>query len=544
MEVIPRTIFREAVSAGERRVRHLLAGLEREGRVVHSLNLPRHEYKRWGEADFVVVTREALLVLEVKGGIVERRNGVWFFTNGRGEAREAHEPPHVQAGSAMHAVLNVIRREGREAPAVAGYAIVFPFTHWTDVSLPDLPRDLVLDAQDCISAESFAKAFDRVTEWWSDRTRASGRTRSPVDYMALTDCLLPDFLAVESLPASADAVRDETVHLTKRQAATLETLAENDRVLIRGPAGTGKTLLAAAHSRSEIQRGLRPVILVPRPHLKRLFERATPGARVALPQELDPIEAEGAIRSLIVDEGQLLLDRSLYERLDRAVAGGMSGGRWRWLMDDTNQALTAIDEETLARLRAASVAWRLDENVRSARSIVQQTRLVLGTDVGVATAISHGLTPHLEDIADEALVAAVVAHRIAWLERGALAGQIAVLSSPSVLDHLRTAIPDAIVADGSTDIAGIADRTVLASPEQFLGMERDWVIVAVADAQPGEVTLAKWLYLAMTRATTGLAVFISESAGNAVRQLEISHSPRVIAHELSRAENEGADHDR
>jgi hypothetical protein len=213
-------------------------------------------------------------------------------------------------------------------------------------------------------------------------------------------------------------------------------------------------------------------------------------------------------------------------------------------MDDTNQALTAVDKETLERLRAASTAWKLEENVRSARSIVQQTRLVLGTDVGIATAISHGLTPHLEDVADGGLVAAVVQHRSLWLSRGALPGQIAVLSNSRVLNGVAAALPDAILANGLTDIAGVGDRTVLACPEQFIGMERDWVIVAVPDADPGEVPLAKWLYLAMTRATTGLAVFISERAGSAVRQLEISHSPRVIARELSGAGIEGADHDR
>jgi hypothetical protein len=34
---------------------------------LHSLNLAKHDYKRWGEADFVLLTRRGLLLLEVKG---------------------------------------------------------------------------------------------------------------------------------------------------------------------------------------------------------------------------------------------------------------------------------------------------------------------------------------------------------------------------------------------------------------------------------------------------------------------------------------------
>ena len=35
---------------------------------MHSLNLPRHEYKRFGEIDFIVCGPDGVFVLEVKGG--------------------------------------------------------------------------------------------------------------------------------------------------------------------------------------------------------------------------------------------------------------------------------------------------------------------------------------------------------------------------------------------------------------------------------------------------------------------------------------------
>ena len=53
---------------------------------IHSLNLPRHEYKRFGEVDFVVCGPEGLFVLEIKGGGLACRNGIWETKNGRCQA--------------------------------------------------------------------------------------------------------------------------------------------------------------------------------------------------------------------------------------------------------------------------------------------------------------------------------------------------------------------------------------------------------------------------------------------------------------------------
>ena len=52
---------------------------------MHSLSLPRHEYKRFGEIDFVVCGPEGLFVLEVKGGGVSCHDGVWETTDRYGK---------------------------------------------------------------------------------------------------------------------------------------------------------------------------------------------------------------------------------------------------------------------------------------------------------------------------------------------------------------------------------------------------------------------------------------------------------------------------
>jgi hypothetical protein len=71
---------------------------------VHSANLPEHEYKRWGEIDFLVVTPSGLIAIEVKGGTVDYVDRVWRYANGRGRAIESTESPAAQCQSAVRAL--------------------------------------------------------------------------------------------------------------------------------------------------------------------------------------------------------------------------------------------------------------------------------------------------------------------------------------------------------------------------------------------------------------------------------------------------------
>ena len=53
--------------------------------VLHSLGLAGHARKPWAEIDFVLIGPPGVFCLEVKGGRVARRDGMWEFTNRHGE---------------------------------------------------------------------------------------------------------------------------------------------------------------------------------------------------------------------------------------------------------------------------------------------------------------------------------------------------------------------------------------------------------------------------------------------------------------------------
>lgn len=56
--------------------------------VLHSLGLPRHRSKIYGEIDFVVVCERGVACLEIKGGRVECRDGQWTFIDRYGTERQ------------------------------------------------------------------------------------------------------------------------------------------------------------------------------------------------------------------------------------------------------------------------------------------------------------------------------------------------------------------------------------------------------------------------------------------------------------------------
>src|SRR5687767_7939684 len=62
-----------------------------------SVNLSRHEYQRWGEIDFVVLSSAGVLVIEVKGGKVTCRDGIWRFEDRWGRVVEKATSPMAQA---------------------------------------------------------------------------------------------------------------------------------------------------------------------------------------------------------------------------------------------------------------------------------------------------------------------------------------------------------------------------------------------------------------------------------------------------------------
>lgn len=79
--------------------------------VLHSLNIPESEQGFGSEIDFVVLAPDlGIFCLEVKGGSICRKDGVWIISDGQGRYYEKTISPLQQAAEGMYNLKDLIRK--------------------------------------------------------------------------------------------------------------------------------------------------------------------------------------------------------------------------------------------------------------------------------------------------------------------------------------------------------------------------------------------------------------------------------------------------
>ena len=202
----------------------------------------RHEALLEGEADFVVLHRSrGVLILEVKGGSTIRYDGrLWFRDTNKGA--KAFQDPFEQARRNMHALLNIVKERsgGRigNKDVVHGYAVVFPQMDYEGLPPPHAEQSIVISRRDLSSMEHMVlNAFDS----WTDNPRPLS-----LDHyrMLINDCLMPEFKLFRPVGPDIIQAADKLLELTETQSEVFKGLYSQDRVLVEGVAGSGKTFLA------------------------------------------------------------------------------------------------------------------------------------------------------------------------------------------------------------------------------------------------------------------------------------------------------------
>ena len=77
--------------------------------ILHSLGIAEHCNNIFGEIDFVIICKEGILCVEVKGGTVERSDAYWVFTNRYGKRETKLEGPFVQVQGNMQSLRTYLK---------------------------------------------------------------------------------------------------------------------------------------------------------------------------------------------------------------------------------------------------------------------------------------------------------------------------------------------------------------------------------------------------------------------------------------------------
>lgn len=546
-------------TAGERQV---FEKFERDLRdnpdwvVFHSLGLAEHEKKIWGEIDFVVLSTKGIFALEVKSGSVSCRDGKWIFGRGSRSYSKA-ESPWSQASSAMFALKRLLRQADPSlADLLMGFGVIMPHETFTATG-PEIDQATLLDRRGF--GRNLGFYIGQLQRHW-DRVHLERHNKalalpSPEDIRRLRALIRPDFESTVTLGSELNALDQELIQLTNRQIRAARRMAANSRSLVRGRAGTGKTILAVERAKQLAADGRSVLFLcfnkflarhidinlaaagfanrVVVRHIHSLFHEVI--CRAGLENRLQDANGsdedlfgsvypqlfvEAAIKldlapvdAIVVDEAQDILTPENLDALDILLKNGLRRGQWHLFLDPMQNIYEVHAPAVEERLQEIAVVYDdLFENCRNTREVTQQTSIISGIDMATEGAPSGPSCDcrFYADRADGLRLLDTEVRRL--LAAGVASSEIVILSTKrrenslvASMDELGgVAIRDLGAPDSS---GGIAFATIHA----FKGLERN-VVIAIDLDDLGDPRVSMLHYAGLSRARTLLLPIVPNSA--------------------------------
>ncbi len=533
---------------------------------LHSLALARHDAKRRGEVDFLLLTRKGVFVLEVKGGRITRRDGAWEFTNRWGVTERKYESPYQQASGAMFSLERDLKakfgKDHRLGRLLFGYGVLFPDIEFDDYGTEGDPA-ITYDLRDRTAA--FTAFVGRVAAYSRQQDPTLRFAPTEKDIQELADFLRGDFDRIPPLGARMDEVTGRLLELTREQYHVLDAYASPvfPRLVVQGGAGTGKTLLAVECAIREAQGSTGKTLFLCYNRLLAAYldrvvrERAaedkvevwtvyallnqliknskTFGPEFAKRREGQPDEVVYGVlypeyaglavmegeseryETIVVDEGQDFLSRPLLAVLDGLLAGGIEGGRWRVFCDVNNQGAVygKYEAEAFADLLRLGHSMVLPLNRRNSKEIAQET-----TMLAVPKVPSVGVTPGLpveyiwyDAPVDQPKRLKNLLYRL--YQDGVKAGRVTVLTPRSLANSCLPKVSDPVLEPVTEQnvydiVTGAHGSTTFSTVSSFKGLENDYIVLADVEHLDGDWWRSV-IYVGMSRARAGLCVLVPNS---------------------------------
>lgn len=244
-----------SVNHPEHTVYQLLRGLPENFTVFYSKKFKgSKKAKEECEIDFLIFDGlKNLICLEVKGGQIDY-NGLlskWYQNE-----NELKVSPDRQASAARAAVIEFLDFLGKDINI--DWALCFP-----DCSLPDhvgmvseVPRQLIIDSS---QLSDFNISIARINSYFEERHGRQGATLTAKTELKLKLQRSLSFVSKIGHQIARDS--NMIAEATEEQMDVLFDLELNNRVLVEGYAGTGKTMIAQEFAKRLEQDGKRVLLL-------------------------------------------------------------------------------------------------------------------------------------------------------------------------------------------------------------------------------------------------------------------------------------------
>ena len=532
--MIPNSVSSDTRSEAEKKL--FMKMVEMEGAddwyVLHSVGIANHPTQSQGEADFVVIIPgEGVFTLEVKGGEISYDGNHWRSRDYYGHTHKIHDPVS-EANNASHAFKSYL---GESLPWAAnlmyGFGVVFTDTEiHGKVEFPDLDDDQICDVTNLADVRSFMIGL--ATHWKMAFAKTGFKPEKPTAEQCarIAQRLRPTFETTVSASAEIKNLESEIVKLTERQITVFEGLMENDRVLIKGGAGTGKTLLALRYAQGMAEEGRKVGLFCFNPRLAEFFKRAvaTMGPcsdriradcfpdyinQTVLPrfwgEDLEQFDV------LVLDEAQDLITASYMDALDRILKGGLKDGVWCMFVDADpdrlsrlHQSVAGIDHQ-LQEYDTYFTRFTLKENCRNSMAIADTVDELFGMNDRPVVREEYGQEVQFIAYGTKEEQTAHLKKQIAKLLSDGVKPRDIVVLSPGKLQESAAAGLENVHENWkeAREKEGILFSTI----ENFQSMESP--VVIVADCRKESLsTDARTMYIAMTRARGMLIVNLDQEA--------------------------------
>jgi len=552
VEILPKYI-QERIPRGEKDFREALNRQLSDSPtiVLHSVGSTEHLRKSYTEVDFVLITDQGIACLEVKGGeVIRRKDGNWEIgyqdTN---NYYVSHEGPFKQSMSTVPAVLQELRRSDKKIKFPVVWGVVFPHcrflekdTEWSDYHICDMSKlnnfNTYLDElfkKSLLSFESKSISYPNPNFIISD------------DLIAAKTILRKDFEITWFSGNQVAQSKREVCELEETQASYLDEmiLGENSRMILRGGAGTGKTLLATKAAnyfaensqktlfltfnsmlsnelKSFFSNSLIEVVTInefmlklcgikpPSHNLNKFFQDELP---YQFADAVKSLEEDGELELfdvLIIDEAQDFLSETVLISLFDLLKGGHQGGKWLICIDQDVQAgvygnysrnlIDFIGESLNCEQRS------LFRNLRNPKQIAEKANSLFPDLKMPIPARIFSTPPKFQTYAnDKHLLKKIISVSADLIAEGVRPEEITVLTfkskKSSVLSYQKF-LKDVPIVHYSEKVSGAISWSQIGA---FKGLENEVIILIEIDEDNFELRKSEY-FVGITRARTELFI--------------------------------------